>query len=183
MHVKSRSNPSSVYRIFFLADTTLPGTKALDSFSIVWTSIRYVTLHFRDRRCAASLRYRNRAEITGSCVQTEALLVSAVVFVSAQKISVIVWTLLKTWAKLFVIKEYVKFKCLNCGIKIFNKMGTWRAGNEFQFPGLFSFQNLGYQIWNPIIRAVVVRKPMRSLWINQRYWLILACVAAGPRIV
>ena len=62
-------------------------------------------------------------------------------------------------------------------------MEPWRAGNEFQFPGLFSFQNLGYQIWNPIIRAVVVRKPMCSLWINQRYWLILACVAAGPRIV
>ena len=31
---------------------------------IVLTPIRYVTLHFRDRRCAASLRYRNRAEIT-----------------------------------------------------------------------------------------------------------------------
>ena len=27
-------------------------------------SIRYVTLHFRDRCCTASLRYRNRAEIT-----------------------------------------------------------------------------------------------------------------------
>ena len=29
-----------------------------------WTPIRYVTLHFRDRVGAASLRYRNRAEIT-----------------------------------------------------------------------------------------------------------------------
>ena len=32
--------------------------------SIVWTPIRYVTLHFRNRRETASLRYRNRAEIT-----------------------------------------------------------------------------------------------------------------------
>ena len=31
---------------------------------IVWTPTRYVTPHFRDRRGAASLRYRNRAEIT-----------------------------------------------------------------------------------------------------------------------
>ena len=30
----------------------------------VWTPIRYVTLHLRDRVGAASLRYRNRAEIT-----------------------------------------------------------------------------------------------------------------------
>ena len=32
--------------------------------SIVWTPIRYVTLHLRDRRGPASLRYKNRAEIT-----------------------------------------------------------------------------------------------------------------------
>ena len=32
--------------------------------SIVWTPIRYAALHFRYRRCAASLCYRNRAEIT-----------------------------------------------------------------------------------------------------------------------
>ena len=31
---------------------------------IVWTPIWYVTLHFRDPRGAASLRYRNRVEIT-----------------------------------------------------------------------------------------------------------------------
>ena len=44
----------------------------LDSFScrheklssIVWTPIRYVTLHFRDQRGAASLRYRNSAAKT-----------------------------------------------------------------------------------------------------------------------
>ena len=30
----------------------------------MWTPIRYVTLHFRDQRVAASLRHRNRAEIT-----------------------------------------------------------------------------------------------------------------------
>ena len=35
-----------------------------NSFSVVWTPIRYVTLHFRDRRGVASLRYSNRAEIT-----------------------------------------------------------------------------------------------------------------------
>ena len=31
---------------------------------IMWTPIRYVTLYFGDRRGAASLRYRNRAENT-----------------------------------------------------------------------------------------------------------------------
>ena len=31
---------------------------------IVWTPIRYVTLHSSDRRGVASLRYRNRAQIT-----------------------------------------------------------------------------------------------------------------------
>ena len=36
-----------------------------NSFSwVVWTPIEYVTFHFRDRCVAASLRYRNRAEIT-----------------------------------------------------------------------------------------------------------------------
>ena len=133
------------------------------------------TLHLRGGPGATSRRNPRW------CVWTEAL--SGIVLVPAQKISGIVWTFFKTWAKLFLMKEYMKFKFLNCGIKIFNKMGPWQAGNKFQFPGLFSFQNLGYQIWNLIIRAVVVRKPMLSLWINQRYWLILACVAAGLRIV
>ena len=31
---------------------------------IIWTPLRYVTLHFRDRRSTASLCYRNLAEIT-----------------------------------------------------------------------------------------------------------------------
>ena len=31
---------------------------------MIWTPIRYVTLHFRDGRGVASLRYRHRAEIT-----------------------------------------------------------------------------------------------------------------------
>ena len=36
-----------------------------ETFSgIVWTPIRYVTPHFRDRHSTASLRYRNRVEIT-----------------------------------------------------------------------------------------------------------------------
>ena len=34
-----------------------------DSFS--WTPIWYVTLHMRDRRGVAPLRYRNRAEFAG----------------------------------------------------------------------------------------------------------------------
>ena len=34
-------------------------------FGIVWTPIRYVTLHIRDRRGVAWLRDRNRAELTG----------------------------------------------------------------------------------------------------------------------
>jgi len=41
---------------------------------MVWIAIRYVTHHFRDRRGAASLRYRNRAEITVlMCESIEAL--------------------------------------------------------------------------------------------------------------
>ena len=35
---------------------------------IVWTPIRYVTLHFRDPRGAASLRYRKRAKSPFWCV-------------------------------------------------------------------------------------------------------------------
>ena len=50
-----------------LADTldcfSCPNEKVLLS-GIVWTPIRYVTLHFRDQRGAASLRYRNGAKIT-----------------------------------------------------------------------------------------------------------------------
>ena len=45
----------------------LPGmvfAPAQKLFGIVWTSIRYVTLQFRDPRGAASPCYRNRAEIT-----------------------------------------------------------------------------------------------------------------------
>ena len=47
-----------------------PDTWIFTSFvvgPVLWCgtdSIRYVTLHFRDRRYTASLRYRNRAEIT-----------------------------------------------------------------------------------------------------------------------
>ena len=50
-----------------------------------------MTLPFRDQRRAASLRYRNRAEINRSYVWTESL--SGMVFVPAQKLSGIrVWT-------------------------------------------------------------------------------------------
>ena len=49
-----------------------------------WTPIQYVTLHLSDQRGAASLRHRNRAEITvSSYVWTKAL--SGMVFVPAQK--------------------------------------------------------------------------------------------------
>ena len=49
-----------------------------------WTPIRYVTLHLRDQREPASLRHRNRAEITvSSYVWTKALYGMA--FVPAQK--------------------------------------------------------------------------------------------------
>ena len=59
---------------------------------IVWTlSIWYVTLHFRDQRGAASLRYRNHSRQNHrSYVWTEAL--SGMVFVVAQKLSGIAWT-------------------------------------------------------------------------------------------
>ena len=59
--------------------------------SIVRTTIRYVTLHFRDRHDPASLRYRNRAEITGSHVWTEVL--SGMVYVPAQKLSLFAFVL------------------------------------------------------------------------------------------
>ena len=35
-----------------------------EKLGIVRTQIHYVTLHFRDRESAASLRYRNRTKIT-----------------------------------------------------------------------------------------------------------------------
>ena len=48
-----------------------------------WTPIRHVTLHLSDQRGAASLRHRNRAEITvSSYVWTKAL--SGMVLVPAQ---------------------------------------------------------------------------------------------------
>ena len=47
--------------------------------------IRYVTLHFRDRRGGASLRYRNHAEITVLMCEKEAL--SGMISVPAQKLS------------------------------------------------------------------------------------------------
>ena len=48
--------------------------------------IRYVTLHFRDRRGAATLRYRNRAKITVlMCEQKPGM-----VFVRVQKLCFIV---------------------------------------------------------------------------------------------
>ena len=50
---------------------------------LVWTPIQYVTFHFRARHSAASLRYRNRAEITVlKCEQKPYL-----VFMPAQKLS------------------------------------------------------------------------------------------------
>ena len=48
----------------------------------VWIPIRFVTFHFRDRRGAASLGYRNRAEVT----RTEEALLFGLVFLSAQKL-------------------------------------------------------------------------------------------------
>ena len=70
-----------------------------DSFSwrhkklsgIVWTLIRYVTLNFRDRRDAASLRHRNRAATTFlECEQNP----TRYDFVVTQELSGIVWTLI-----------------------------------------------------------------------------------------
>ena len=58
---------------------------------IVWTPIRSgdVTLHFKDRRRAASLRHRNQA--TTTVLEGEQTL-SAMIFLVAQKLSGIVWT-------------------------------------------------------------------------------------------
>ena len=39
--------------------------------AIVWTPVQYVTLHFRDRRGAASLRHRNRAATMRSPIHYE----------------------------------------------------------------------------------------------------------------
>ena len=50
----------TLYRIAFRADMTM----TWKAVAIVWTRIRHVTLHFRDPHGAASLRYRNCAEIT-----------------------------------------------------------------------------------------------------------------------
>ena len=48
-------------------------------------------IHFRDRRYTASLLYRNRAEITGSHVWTEAL--SGMAYVPGQKLSLFAFVL------------------------------------------------------------------------------------------
>ena len=68
-----------------------------DSFSfrhqklsaMVWIPFLYVTLHFRDRRDAASLRHKNRAKIT---VMSEQKQYHGMVFMPAQNLSGIAWT-------------------------------------------------------------------------------------------
>ena len=57
-----RSGSSPLSYLFTFATVRIPVHATAPECGI--DSIRYVTLHFRDRRCTASLRYRNRAEIT-----------------------------------------------------------------------------------------------------------------------
>ena len=56
----------TLHRLLFV-----PKPKAIRYIYIMYTPIRYVTFHFRDRRVTVSLRYRIRAEITAVliCVQ------------------------------------------------------------------------------------------------------------------
>ena len=72
IHVKSASHTllkvsrlwseegATLYRMAFCADMTM----TWKAVAIVWTPIRHVTLHFRDRHGANSLRHRNCTEIT-----------------------------------------------------------------------------------------------------------------------
>ena len=55
---------------------------------IVWAPIRHLTLHFRDRRSEASLRYRNSAVITVLMCQQKPY-PGGIVLAPAQKLSVI----------------------------------------------------------------------------------------------
>ena len=65
------------------------GASLADRKSYPITPIRYVTLLLRDRRGAASLRKKNRAEITVLICKQKTYL-SGVIFVPAQKLSSIV---------------------------------------------------------------------------------------------
>ena len=58
----------TLHRIAFRANTK---SNPVYIYIYMYTPIRYVTFHFRDRRGTVSLRYRIRAEITGVliCVQ------------------------------------------------------------------------------------------------------------------
>ena len=63
--------PQCLYYLFMLSSPCrhpgllfMPQRKSTLVRGVVWTPIRYVTLHFRDQRGAASLRYRNGAKIT-----------------------------------------------------------------------------------------------------------------------
>ena len=54
---------------------------------LVWAPTRYVTLRLRDQRRAASLRYRNRAEITVLMCDQKPYPACFSVFAPAQKLS------------------------------------------------------------------------------------------------
>ena len=101
----------TLYLITFRADTK------------VWTPVPYVTRHFRVQRGAASLRYRNRAEITVLMCEQRYYLV----WFSCRRKSFIVWTYNYEWQGraifnwvLKVIQDWIGFALLCCLIGLEN---------------------------------------------------------------
>ena len=72
---------------------------------ILWIPIRYVTLHFRDRRWAASLLYRNRAEITVLSCEQKPYLHGFRAEQSTAKALLFITVIRLVWTRIFVLKQ------------------------------------------------------------------------------
>ena len=82
---------SSLRSYLFTSATVRIGVPIAQKYGTVsMEPTRYVKLHFRDQRGAASLRHRHRAEITSLCVNRSPR--SGMIFVPAKKLSSIVRT-------------------------------------------------------------------------------------------
>ena len=93
----------TLYRIAFRScrHETLSG--------IVWTPIRYVTLHFTDQGGAALLRYRNHAKLFVPMCERKPF--SAMVLLPAQKLSSVVWGIIGNNTLINIDAKTVGAKC------------------------------------------------------------------------
>ena len=113
----------------------------------MWTPIRYVTHHFRDRRGAALLRHRNRAATTVLVCEQKPYR-SGMVFVAVQQLSDIVWT------PIWYVTSPLRDRCGAALLRQRNRASTtvlvyeqkpYRSGMIF-----VAVQQLSDIVWTPI---------------------------------